>query len=80
MIEPFALVARHSYPFLSCFVIWTMCKEEDWRESTELAISVSRQECPTGTVNEATFKRIYTHFFPYGGNVHIYTRSVYTVQ
>ena len=25
------------------------------------------QECPTGIVSEATFKRIYGHFFPYGG-------------
>ena len=24
------------------------------------------QECPSGIVNEATFKRIYSVFFPYG--------------
>lgn len=29
--------------------------------------SLSLQECPTGIVNEETFKEIYAQFFPQGG-------------
>lgn len=36
------------------------------RKELQLMYRSFKQECPTGTVNEATFKRIYTHFFPYG--------------
>ena len=27
------------------------------------------QECPSGVVNEETFKSIYSHFFPQGGQL-----------
>nr|CAH0111838.1 unnamed protein product [Daphnia galeata] len=37
------------------------------RKELQLMYRSFKQECPSGTVNEATFKRIYTHFFPYGG-------------
>ncbi|EFX83446.1 hypothetical protein DAPPUDRAFT_195155 [Daphnia pulex] len=36
------------------------------RKELQLMYRSFKQECPSGTVNEATFKRIYTHFFPYG--------------
>lgn len=29
---------------------------------------LSVQECPSGVVNEETFKHIYAQFFPHGGN------------
>lgn len=29
---------------------------------------LSWQECPSGVVNEETFKHIYAQFFPHGGN------------
>jgi len=35
-----------------------------------------KQECPTGTVNEDTFKEIYEKFFPYG-NVTRYAHHVF---
>lgn len=28
------------------------------------------QECPSGVVNEETFKNIYSKFFPQGGQTH----------
>lgn len=31
-------------------------------------MSLYRQECPSGVVNEETFKHIYAQFFPHGGN------------
>lgn len=31
--------------------------------------SMSLQECPSGVVNEDTFKQIYAQFFPHGGSV-----------
>ncbi|KZS12889.1 putative a-type potassium channel modulatory protein [Daphnia magna] len=44
-----------------------LCKATGFsRKELQLMYRSFKQECPTGTVNEATFRRIYTHFFPYG--------------
>lgn len=44
-----------------------LCKATGFsRKELQLMYRSFKQECPTGTVNEATFKRIYTQFFPYG--------------
>lgn len=32
-------------------------------------VPLSFQECPSGVVNEDTFKQIYSQFFPHGGEV-----------
>lgn len=32
-----------------------------------LSFLVFQQECPSGVVNEETFKQIYAQFFPHGG-------------
>jgi len=33
------------------------------------------QECPSGVVNEETFKHIYAQFFPHGGKEHHFPPS-----
>jgi len=54
-----------------------LCKATGFsRKELQLMYRSFKQECPTGTVNEATFKRIYTHFFPYG-DVSAYAHYVF---
>lgn len=54
-----------------------LCKATGFsRKELQLMYRSFKQECPTGTVNEATFKRIYTHFFPYG-DVSSYAHCVF---
>lgn len=54
-----------------------LCKATGFsRKELQLMYRSFKQECPTGTVNEVTFKRIYTHFFPYG-DVSAYAHYVF---
>ena len=38
------------------------------------------QECPSGVVNEDTFKYIYAQFFPQGGQSPLYSVHIHTYQ
>lgn len=43
------------------------------------ACCVCFQECPSGVVNEDTFKEIYAQFFPQGGECHVQESVSFTV-
>lgn len=57
-IALFGLVGFPKEPLQTCVFLYSL---------SLFFPSVFQQECPSGVVNEETFKQIYAQFFPHGG-------------
>lgn len=73
-----------------CSICFTLCLYTIWilklficRESLSIfpqhnfVFHSFPQECPSGVVNEETFKHIYSQFFPHGGQSHPHSTHIF---